>query len=336
MATVASPLELGVSLISSYFYIALGIAVAVAVLARLFGKMFNRPEWVAFSNVEMFELLKSTIIFLVIAGFHYLLTTIAIYFINSTASQSHYSYHIGDYQELHEIVVTILRNVAIKAEHGFVEAAEVAHTLKVYSDSFAKVGPGTMHIKMRIFPGVDAFLRVYETLAFLSAVSVYSITLQILGLYFAIFLTSYFLFPAGLLFRLFPPTRKAANELISMGIVVSILVPFFYILFYTILIDISIRHGWESAIDFVYEEQSSSIISRAGSLVSRAATFGMIASPYIALIASSSISLVEKLSLNLFYSIAIPTFIITLSVSLVRGVMAFLEFDATFYPYLGR
>lgn len=296
-------------------------------LTYLAGRITGKQEWVALAKVELSELIKSVIIFAVIVLVYILLNTFLFYVLTSMANVD-----IESSSSIIEYVVQILSNISISLQNHYIELAEIIHQMKLFSEAWSKVGPGTLHLRLTVYPGVDALMQPLDTLEVIAQSGIYSLTAQILGFKLIEIATAYLLFPVGLIFRLVPITRQAGNELIAMGIVFSLLMPFMYALFYASLADIFHKHephGWKNIVeDAKHTGSKGSSLTAFQGVWKGISKLVILSSPLMIYVTQNMVEIIHDISWLFLFAIGIPTFAVTLAGSLIKGVSAFLNLDA--------
>ena len=322
-----SDLVVGLNLISPIFLVVVALVVVAIFFAFVFGKSFGRAEWVAFSKIEFIELLKSIILFAIIIALYSIIHSFSVWMLNTYLSGK-----LPSGVDLIDTTILILRDASIALQVKYITLLEIAHQMKLFGDATAKVGPGTLHLKLPIFVGADLLFQSTELLIFAALTGLHSLNAQIIIFNLIKILTIYLFFPVGLFLRLIPTTREAGNELIAIGISMSILLPTLYIFMYFITLDVIDQHvqeGWENPIytrDFTTSSKLENILTAVEEGIMKLI---VLSSPFFVYVPSNFIWIIQEVSWLLFFALAIPTFAVTITASLIKGIMAFLDIDVS-------
>ena len=317
------PLSAGLSLISPIFIVVVILMLAIIAISYMFSQTLSKSDWNAFAMVELSELIKSIILFAFIVGLYSLLSTFSVYFLNAFTG--------GNYApgSLLDITSVFLRDAAIMTQITYITLLELGHQMKLFSDATAKVGPGTLHIKFPIFAGVDLLYNSTELLVIAALTSLHSLNVQLIVIQLINLVTVYLLFPVGLLLRVIPTTRNSGNELIALGIAGSIILPLLYILFYTITFDIingHAEHGWENPMYVKYSNEES-LENLFHGVYEGLLKVVVLTTPFFVMIPYTFLKILSSIVWLLFFSLAIPTFVVTIVASVTRALRSFLDFD---------
>ncbi len=322
----ATELIPGLVLISPLFYTLVSLALIIIILAYMFGITMGKSDWVALSKVELSELIKSVILFVIIVGFYSLINTLAL-----SLFSSFFSIQIPKDADLVDLTILILRDAGISLQYKYITLLEMGHQMKLFGDASAKVGPGTLHIKLPIFVGTDLLFQSTEVLAYACLTGLHSVNAQIILFDLLKLLTVYLFFPVGLVLRLISNTREAGNELIATGITLSIILPFLYLFMFYITFDILKQHDVHGWVNPIYEEQSltlkNKVLNSFEGIFHEIKKIAVLSTPFMVYIPINYLIVIKEIGWLLFFSFAIPTFAVILSTSLIRALMTFLDLD---------
>jgi len=203
---------------NAIFTVSMLVAVFI-LITYLISRFFKVPEWEAYLNVEMSNLMSSFLIVVFVLGM----------FAASKAISLEMSG--GSYDSPPKAAIAYMQDTvadsAIKAAMDVYKINACASILSTFS---RRIGEFVLTQTYKVFPGLDTFVSITNALAF-PIVTVYNtIMVQVSLLYFIdVTMWSFFL-PAGLALRFFPPTRDAGAFIISLAIGLQIIFPTTYII----------------------------------------------------------------------------------------------------------
>ncbi len=314
------------------FYILVFISFLIMLLRYLGGKILKREEDVVYLKIELSELLKSLLILILLASFYQVTTSFVMFYYDSIEGFIPQEIRqLTQNKDLIEITKLYLLLTLNKLQDIVVFLSEILHQMELFSEAIARVGAGgALAIETPLFIGADIFKDAVRLVLTASIIGLISVNAQLIAISIIKEISIYFLFPAGFILRLFPQTRSVGNELISLGIVAMVLIPFLYTWFYTYSIEIFKLHEnhpneeWENPLLENEEEGFKAIINKGIKALEKVA---LITTSLYLLIPINFIKLLEPLTILLFFAVALPTFVVTIAGSLTRGIAEFLESD---------
>ncbi len=321
-------IDSGLNLLMGLVSVSIAIMFALSVIAYMLGNSLRKSDWVAFAKVEMVEIIKTAIIFGAIVGFYFFMVTVSNYVFKSAGI------NIGS-TDIITYTIILLRDIQDVALRSFIRLAEMEHQMRLFSDAAGKTAPGSTSIQIRLMVGADVMEGSLAMLNYVTLVAIHSLNAQIIGLSLVMLLTSYVFFPVGAILRTFPLTRNAGNELIAIGVVASIIIPFMYVLMISMAVDV-IRlhspHGWDQILYKTEAEKPNSgffayLSDLAGKIQHGLEKLAIFTSPYMYIVPYNVIIILPKVGWILFFAIALPSFIINMAGSMIRAVSSFLDLD---------
>ena len=192
----------------------------MAVLLALFymaAALFRKPEYESFVSIELHQLLVSALLFVFVLG--------------STCAASEYADRFAGNGDIFEVGRTYLNFISGSVALPSVISLEI---LKLHSQFW---GSWTMRwgasVWWVILPGFPSFIvieRVADFLLLLISPFTASLLVQMAILEVIRGLVLPFVLPAGLVLRIFPPTRDAGGFLIASSIGFGIVYPYTYVM----------------------------------------------------------------------------------------------------------
>ncbi len=200
-------------IITVFFFISL-----IIFLTYLVSKVFHVPEWEAYLNVELSNLVKSFLLILFVSGFFIVASTVV----------SDWS-GIGTTPALAAIKFLQV-NVQQPILQGIKDVYFIQTCTSMLSVYARRMGESVLTRTYKVFPGIDTFVSISNVLAY-GLVAVYgSISAQITLLYLVDSTMGTFFLPAGLILHFFPPTRDAGAFLIAFSIGFALIFPMGYLI----------------------------------------------------------------------------------------------------------
>jgi hypothetical protein len=193
-------------------------------ITYLLSKVFKIPEWEAYLNIEMSNLMASFLLVVFILGLFAAGTAIAgVYTAGAcgtmqscTPSQAAISY--------------MRDTVQYSVFRGMMDVYKIQACTSVLSTFSRRIGEYVLTQTFKVFPGLDTFVSITNVLS-IGLISVYgSLSAQITLLYLVDATMEKFILPAGLILRFFPPTRDAGAFLISLAFGFALIFPTTYLI----------------------------------------------------------------------------------------------------------
>jgi len=188
----------------------------IVLLTFLASRIFKVPEWEAYLNIELTNLVHSFLILLFIVGFFIVSSAVAT---SITGASSPPLAAIEEVRVLTDSVLTATLDVYI-----------IQSCTSVLGTYHRRIGEAVFTPTFRVFPGIDTFVSITNVLA-LGFVMVYgslSAQLAFLNIIDAVMIP--FVLPAGLILRFFPPTKEAGAFLIALAFAFQIVFPTAYVI----------------------------------------------------------------------------------------------------------
>ena len=202
-------------------------AAFLVLVTYLISKVFKVPEWEAYLNIELSNIMLSFVLMLFIIGMFGVGTAVASLWSGGVAETPP------------QAAIAYMRiTVADSALRAISDVYTIQICASMLSTLSKRIGEYVLTQSFKLFPGMDTFVSITNVLA-LGLVMVYgSISAQISLLYLVDGTMVNFVLPAGLILRFFPPTRDAGAFLISLAFGFQIIFPTSYIINKTIYAEI--------------------------------------------------------------------------------------------------
>lgn len=205
--------------LTSYIPILSSIVVLMAsyiAIKYMAAKAFKIPEWEAYVSVELYELMISAIIVVAAVGFF----NGAEMFSCAIAGGS------DPIDEVSKFMIKINQDVMSGMRDVF--TAQIC--LSVLSTLQRRIGEFVLTVTYKVFPGVDSFLTLTNTLGYALTAIFGSLTAQITLLTIIKATATTFFLPLGIVLRFFPPTRETGVFLIVFAIAAQVIFPSTYLI----------------------------------------------------------------------------------------------------------
>jgi hypothetical protein len=194
-------------------------AAFLILITYLLSKVFKVPEWEAYLNIELSNLMASFLIVIFMLGLFGVGTAIASIYSGGTATSPP------------QAAISYMRTtVADSVLRAIYDVYQIQACTSILSAISRRIGEFVLTQTFKVFPGIDTFVQITNVLGF-GLISAYgSISAQIALLYLVDSTMVNFFLPAGLILRFFPPTRDAGAFLISMAFGFHIIYPTTYMI----------------------------------------------------------------------------------------------------------
>ena len=262
-------------------------------------QLFRKPEHESFVSLELYQLLVSVLLFIFIFG------------ATCFSAELSQAFAGGDQFEIGRSYLSYMSNdVALRA-------TEKLYGVLLFSQYMGSVtmrwGAGAWGVIIPTFPSFIVVERVVDFLLMLISPFTASLMVQA-GILEAIrAITLPFILPAGVILRLFPPTRDASAFLIASALGFGIVFPYTYVMHNAIvrpmIAESSDASGVEKALKDANQVELADFISDSGS-------FGindMIFHP------------LRMLSFLLLQALFLPALSITLTIAFIKGFSKFVS-----------
>jgi hypothetical protein len=219
----------------SYGPIIVSIAFFVAcfiLITYLLSKVFKVPEWDAYLNIEMSNLMASFLIVVFILGLFFAGDSLARLYTSSSCGT------LASCSESQAAIGFMRDTVQYSVNRGMLDVYTIQACTSVLSTFSRRTGEYVLTQTYKVFPGLDTFVSITNVLS-VGLVGVYgSISAQLTLLYLVDGTMKTFVLPAGLILRFFPPTRDAGAFLIALAFGFYIIYPTTYLINKQIFTDI--------------------------------------------------------------------------------------------------
>ncbi|MCK4319329.1 hypothetical protein KAW38_02035 [Candidatus Micrarchaeota archaeon] len=233
----------------------MGITVAIMilyiVLVRTISVIIKRPEWTAYSNIELYQLFISVGIMVLALG---IAAGTQVFFEEalgkkaSTPGTSAVIEAASSFiqKNLNRGVIPLLVDLmSLEAKFSFYNAVEL------------RTGPTVWNWTIKMYPGLEAIINSVRVLFFTVMVMYGTTSVQLFILYLIDAVMYPFVLPAGVVLRFIPQTRDAGIFLITLAIVFQNIYPALYVISEMALDDIWAIQEWGSSFE-PYSSLSSS------------------------------------------------------------------------------
>ena len=195
------------------------LVTAFILITYILSKFFKVPEWEAYLNVEMSNLMTSFLIVLFVVGLFGASTVISLLITGGAQSSPP------------RVAISYMQGtVADSALTAAMDVYKINACTSMLSTFSRRIGEYVLTQTYKVFPGLDTFVNITNVLGF-TLLSLYStVSVQIVLLYGIDATMLTFFMPAGLVLRFFPPTRDAGAFLISLAFGLQIVFPTIYII----------------------------------------------------------------------------------------------------------
>lgn len=206
------------------------------VVAFIASRMLNRPEWEAYAYVELSELFISVLII----GAAFAIFSFSDMFACGIAEAYHPITDPGEasgYQ--FRVAASFLQN---NLYNGVLAAMKDVYFIQVffsmYNTMFIRPSDAVWTVTYKLFPSADSIVSLTNTLTMGMSIAYASIAAQLLILAVSNAVMFQLVLPAGIILRIFPPTRKAGMFLICFAIAFQAVFPLTYVLHERIVGDV--------------------------------------------------------------------------------------------------
>jgi len=189
---------------------------AIVLITYLAAKIFKVPEWEAYLNVELSNLMNSFLLLIFIAGFFAVSALVSISIVGESSPPL--------------AGVKVVQGITDNVLEGVLDVYTIQACTSVLATFHRRIGEAVLTPTFRVFPGIDTFVSISNVLA-IGFVMVYgSLSAQIVLLNIVDAVMVPFILPAGLILRFFPPTREAGAFLIALAFGFQIIFPTVYVI----------------------------------------------------------------------------------------------------------
>lgn len=309
---------------------ALELMVLLLALFYMAAQLFKKPEWEGFVSIEMHQLLVSVLIFLFVFGAAWFACDIA----NAFAISATNSYALvpatpgGDQFTIAQGYLNYVTNgVALPM---LVNLEQMRIVMQWFSSVSFRWG---LTVWGAVVPGFPSFVlleRVIDFLLMLLTPFVSSLTVQEIGLQIISGTMLPYVLPAGVVLRIFPPTRDAGSFLIVSAIAFQIVFPFTYVMDNEVVgqmmqYDAAVQASGQG----VYQQQAAAYPTlmsadddtSSGPSFTLAGTFTSVMSLPTQLLELT----VGSLTYIILQAVFLPALSITITIAFIRGTLKFVS-----------
>jgi hypothetical protein len=188
-------------------------------ITYLLSRFFKVPEWEAYLNVEMSNLMSSFLVVLFVIGLFAMTSAVSMLV------------SAGSYSSPPQAAIAYMQGtVADSAFSAAIDVYKINACTSMLSTLSRRIGEFVLTQTYKVFPGLDTFVNITNVLSF-TLLSLYNTAAVQIGLLYFIDATMLpFFMPAGLVLRFFPPTRDAGAFLISLAFGFQVVFPCTYLL----------------------------------------------------------------------------------------------------------
>ena len=208
------------------------VATSLAVMALLLAlfymaaQLFKKPEYEGFVSIEMHQLLVSLLIFLLVFGASWLACDIANGFAQTDPVTG--AYLGGDQFDIARNYLNYVSNQVALPTLVSLEKTKII--MQWFGSVSMRWGLSIWGATLPGFPSFVLLERVLEFVLMLMAPFVSSLTVQQIGLEIIRGTMLPYVLPAGVVLRIFPPTREAGSFMIVTAIGFQIVFPYTYVM----------------------------------------------------------------------------------------------------------
>jgi hypothetical protein len=201
-------------------------------ITYIVSRVFKVPEWEAYLNIEMSNLMASFLIVIFILGLFIAANDIARVYTSSSCPP------LQSCTESQAAIGYMRDTVQASINQGLLDVYTIQACTSVLSTFSRRIGEYALTQTYKVFPGMDTFVSITNVLS-IGLIGVYgSVSAQLTLLYLVDAIMPTFILPAGLILRFFPPTRDAGAFLIALAFGFYIIFPTTYLINKSIYTDI--------------------------------------------------------------------------------------------------
>lgn len=188
-------------------------------ITYMISRFFKVPEWEAYLNIEMSNLISSFVIVIFI---------LALFGIGSVLALLNTS---GTYASPPQAAIKFMQETVVDSILlATIDVYKINACTSMLSTFSRRIGEFVLTQTYKVFPGVDTFVSITNALSF-TLLALYSTAkAQVMLLYFFDAILIPFVLPAGLILRFFPPTRDAGAFLIAVAFGFHVVFPMTYLI----------------------------------------------------------------------------------------------------------
>ncbi len=211
---------------------------AFILITYMLSKFLKVPEWEAYLNIELTNLLSSFLILLFVVAL-FAVGDVFGEMIVTQASQEGVIPQGADISSPPRATIWYMQqNILGSVLDALSDVYRIQICTSVLNMFYKRTGETVLSTVFKLFPGIDVFMSITNVLSFGMVSLSGSITAQILFLYLSDATMKSLVLPAGLILRFLPPTREAGTFLIALAFGLYIIFPTTYLVSGMVLKDI--------------------------------------------------------------------------------------------------
>ncbi len=184
----------------------------------LISKVFKVPEWEAYLNIEMSNLINSFLVMIFVLALFAVGTVLALQFSS------------GSYSSPPQAAIAYMQSTVVDSIlWATIDVYKINACTSILSTFTRRIGEFVLTQTYKVFPGLDTFVSITNVLSFTLLALYNSAKVQVIMLYVTDALMVPFFLPAGIILRFFPPTRDAGAFLIALAFGFQVIFPTTYL-----------------------------------------------------------------------------------------------------------
>ena len=193
---------------------------AFILITYLLSKTFKVPEWEAYLNIELSNLMTSFLVAIFVIG---------LFSVGDVVAAAYSPPECGAVTSPPTAAICYMRDhVADSVLRGLFDVYQIQACTSILSTFSRRIGEYVLTQTFKVFPGMDTFVSITNVLG-MGLVTIYgSVSAQIAFMYFIDGTVTNFFLPAGLILRFFPPTRDSGAFLIALAFGFQVIFPVTY------------------------------------------------------------------------------------------------------------
>ncbi len=199
------------------FATSLAAIILILSLIFMFAQLFRRPEWEGQVKMELYQIVVSVILFTSVYALAGSMCEFAVAFNNGQ------DYFTTAQNYLNLLIYRITIPELVKLE-------TLATTLQYSANMISKYGAGAWGYQFPLFPGAGIMEAAINFVTFVITPFTASLMIQVLILQAIQGIALTILLPAGILLRVFAPTRDAGSFLIAAAFAFYVIYPMTYVM----------------------------------------------------------------------------------------------------------
>ena len=200
---------------------------AIILVTYMASRVFNVPEWEAYLSIELSNLAGSFVVLVFVLAFF--------------AAADAFSLTVTGQPSAPAAAIELLRTtVANSVLTGMYDVFKIQTCTSMLATFSKRIGEAALTNVFKVFPGIDAFVSITNVVGY-GLVAIYgSLSAQITLMNLIDASMAYFILPAGLILRFFPPMRDAGSFLIALAFGFQFIFPLVYMINGMVLTDLQV------------------------------------------------------------------------------------------------